>query len=187
MKANIVIAILTVYSLCSCFNFEKPDHFPIILQDRRAQCGPVCLQMISEHYGREMDLEVLERLTRMDHNGTSLLGVSDAADSLGFRTLAAKIPFDKFVLEAPLPGIVHWRNNHFAVVYKAEMDSIWVADPAVGKIVYSAKDFKDGWIKSDSVGVDVGVVLLMETTDRFYRQRQPNVTLSKQPTTQEDF
>lgn len=171
MNFKTILIVLVAFSMVRCLNLIKQDEFPIILQDRAAQCGPVCLQMVTGHYGRTVELEELERLTGMTDQGTSLLGVNDAAESLGFKTLAAKIPFDKFVEEAPLPAMVHWKNNHFTVVYQLDFDSVWVADPAQGKVVYAAEEFLDGWIKHDTTGVQVGVVLLFEPTQEFYQQK----------------
>ena len=46
-----------------------------------------------------------------------MLGIAEAAESIGFRTMGVKIPFEKLAAEAPLPCIVHWEQNHFVVVY----------------------------------------------------------------------
>ena len=70
------------------------------------------------------------------------MGISDAAESIGFRTLSAKIPFDKLRDEAPLPFIAHWRQQHFVVVYDfLKGDRVRVADPAHGKVIYTKEEF----------------------------------------------
>jgi ATP-binding cassette subfamily B protein len=46
-----------------------------------------------------------------------MLGISEAAEQIGFRTIGVKISFEQLVKEVPLPCIVHWKQNHFVVVY----------------------------------------------------------------------
>ena len=53
------------------------------------------------------------------------------------------------------------------VVYKATNNKIWVADPALGKVEYSKKEFCSSWYKSDQKNSNEGVILLLEKTDRF--------------------
>ena len=48
-----------------------------------------------------------------------MLGISTAAESIGFRSIGVHISFEQLV-EAPLPCIVHWKQNHFVVVYKIQ-------------------------------------------------------------------
>ena len=80
-------------------------------------CGPTCLRMVAKHYGRSVSLEKLQQLAETTRTGSSMQGLADAAEQLGFRTLGVKIDFNKLQEEAPLPCIVHWRQNHFVVVY----------------------------------------------------------------------
>jgi len=46
-----------------------------------------------------------------------MLGISEAAEAVGFRTMGVRVSFEKLATEAPLPCIVHWDQNHFVVVY----------------------------------------------------------------------
>ena len=47
-----------------------------------------------------------------------MLGISDAAERIGFRTTALKISVEQLVEDVPLPCILHWNHNHFVVCYK---------------------------------------------------------------------
>lgn len=140
---------------------------PVILQERPQQCGPVALQIICQYYGKDVELSELESLTKMTEEGTSLLSVSDAAEKLGFRTLAASVPYEKLRKEAPLPAILHWRNNHFLVLYKINKDSAWISDPASGLVSYETSEFIFNWRQSVIDSDTVGVVLLLEKTASF--------------------
>jgi ATP-binding cassette subfamily B protein len=42
-------------------------------------------------------------MCHINREGVSLLGISDAAEAIGMRTLGVKIPFEKLRDEMPLP------------------------------------------------------------------------------------
>ena len=80
-------------------------------------CGPTCLRMVAKHYGRHFTAQSLRERAQIGKNGVSLLGIAEAAEGIGFRSLGVKISFEKLAREAPLPCVVHWQQNHFVVVY----------------------------------------------------------------------
>ncbi len=73
--------------------------------------------------------------------GVSFLGIAEAAESVGFRTLAVKVPFEKLIKDATLPCIIHWQQNHFVVLMEAKKGSVALADPAKGFRKMSQEDF----------------------------------------------
>lgn len=91
--------------------------FPHYTQLDQMDCGPTCLRMIAKYYGRLFSSQFLRDKTQIGKDGVSLLGMSEAAEIIGFRTMGVKISFEKLVNEAPMPCIVHWGQNHFVVVY----------------------------------------------------------------------
>ncbi|MDR0866261.1 MAG: hypothetical protein LBO74_15210, partial [Candidatus Symbiothrix sp.] len=91
--------------------------FPSYIQHDAMDCGPTCLRMIAAHYGQRYSLETLREKSHISREGVSMLGISEAAENIGFRTLGARLTFEKLV-EAPLPCIVHWNQNHFVVCYE---------------------------------------------------------------------
>ena len=131
-------------------------------------CGPSCLRMIARHYGRSYSLQELRKKSFISREGVSMLGISEAAEAIGFRTLGVKITFEKLRTEAPLPCIVHWNQNHFAVVHKITKDEVHVADPAVGLIIYATDEFLQSWLSVKDNGHSTGVVMLLEPTQDFY-------------------
>lgn len=50
-------------------------------------CGPTCLRMVAKHYGRNYKTQTLRQLCEINKEGVSLLGISDAAEKIGFRSL----------------------------------------------------------------------------------------------------
>lgn len=91
--------------------------FPYYQQFDDVDCGPTCLRMIAKHYGRSYSLQSLREKSQINRDGVSLVGIAEAAEAIGFRTMGAKMSFELLVKEAPLPCIVHWDNKHFIVVY----------------------------------------------------------------------
>ena len=61
--------------------------FPHYLQLDAKDCGPTCLRMIAKHYGKEYSLQTLRERSYITREGVSMLGVSEAAESIGFRTI----------------------------------------------------------------------------------------------------
>jgi len=132
-------------------------------------CGPTSLRIIARYYGRQHSLESLRKKSFTNREGSSLSQLAAAAESIGFRSLTAKIDFEQLVEDAPLPCIVHWNQNHYVVVYKIKNNIVYVSDPALGLIHYPKEEFIEHWI---GVGVDSkkkeGIVLLLETTPEFF-------------------
>lgn len=146
---------------------KKFQHFQQLDQ---MDCGPTCLQMVAKHYGRYYPLPRLRSKSFITHEGVSLLGISDAAESIGFRTIGVKISFEKLFAEAPLPCIVHWYQRHFVVVYKVTKNLVYVADPANGLLEYRHQDFKKGWLSVNENGQEVGVAMLLEPSANFFEE-----------------
>lgn len=154
--------------------------FPSYHQLDSMDCGPTCLRIIAAHYGRIWPLQTLRDKCHISREGVSLLGISDAAETIGFRTIGAKITFTQLCEEAILPCVVHWNQKHFIVVYNIEHHRgqtwIHVSDPASGLLRYSKEDFLKSWlsIRPNDIGNDanegLGVVLLMEPTPKFYEE-----------------
>ena len=151
-----------------------PKPFPLYHQLDSRDCGPACLRMIARHYGKNYSLQKLREMCFINRNGVSLLGICEAAEHLGFRTLGARLSWEQLSSEAPLPCIIHWRQNHFVIVYKISVKRaqtiIWVADPAHGLIKYSLKEFTRNWISHQNDGEAKGIALLLEPSPEFYKQ-----------------
>ena len=142
--------------------------FPFFKQLDIKDCGPACLLMVARYYGRTYRLQTLRERSYIGREGVSLLGLSDAAESIGFKSLGVKVTFQKLKEEAPLPCIVHWKQRHFIVVYKISKKFVFVSDPAYGLRKYTHKEFRKGWISDRQHGEEKGIALLLETTPDFF-------------------
>jgi ATP-binding cassette subfamily B protein len=142
--------------------------FPYYQQPDSMDCGPTCLRMIAKHYGKNFSLQALREKTQIGKEGVNMLGISEAAEAIGFRTVAAKLNFKQLVKEAILPAIVHWNQNHFVVLYKIKKNKFFIADPGLGLIQYPSVHFKSQWISNKENGLEEGIALLLEPTPAFY-------------------
>ena len=149
--------------------------FPHYAQLDAMDCGPTCLRIIARHYGKVYSRSRIRERSFLSREGVSLLGISTAAEDIGLKTLAAKMPFDKLKEEAPTPFIAHWRQRHFIVVYKFSKNKVFVSDPAFGLVTYSKEEFLDGWISDRTNGENTGAVLFLEPTPQFYSDKDEEV------------
>ena len=143
--------------------------FPFVKQPDAMDCGPACLKMVAGFYKMNFSLESLRKKCYITREGVSFLGLSEAADSLGFRTIGVKIPFEIMTENVPLPCIVHWRQKHFIVVYKIKNEKIWAADPAIGLIKFTREEFTSNWASTIVEGKQAGLVLIIEPTPSLYK------------------
>ncbi len=146
--------------------------FPSYQQYDQMDCGPTCIRMIASYYGKEYSLQALREKSHIDREGVSIKGIADAAESIGFRTLAVKLPYgssnkeEDSLMDMPLPCIVHWQQNHFVVAYKMNKKEIWLSDPKSGRRKISKEEFERNWLSDNNSGV----ALLLETSPDFYAQ-----------------
>ncbi|MCB9335469.1 MAG: peptidase domain-containing ABC transporter [Flavobacteriales bacterium] len=154
--------------------------FPYYRQPDQMTCGATCLRMVAKHYGKSISLPKLKQLTETTREGASLKGLAEAAEQIGFRTLGVKINFQKLEEEAPLPCIVHWRQQHFVVVYKIKKNKVYVADPAHGLLQYSVQEFINSWVSSNANELTYeGVALLLEPTPKLQQTQTDDTDTTK--------
>ena len=147
-------------------------NFPHYLQLDAMDCGPSCLRMVAKYYGKSYSLQTLRERCFITREGVSMLGISDAAEYIGFRTIGVRISFDQLTKEANLPCILHWNQNHFVVCYRikchknGEVD-LYIADPASKRLIYHKDEFLKCWITKKKNSTDTGTALLLEPGPTF--------------------
>jgi ATP-binding cassette, subfamily B, bacterial len=139
-------------------------------------CGPTCLKMISAYYGKDYSLDFFRANSYITKNGVSFLGLSEAAEKIGFRTLVGKITYEQLTEEVPLPCILHWNQEHFVVLYDVKPKSLFrkeeklvVGDPGHNLVVVDKATFLKCWVGTSD---DKGVALLLEPTPEFYNKQE---------------
>ena len=154
--------------------------YPFYQQLDAMDCGASCLRMVAKYHRRYFSLEYLRELTYIGKEGISLLGITNAAEKIGLRTLAVKLPYSKLITDLPLPCIVHWKQRHFVVVYEAHEDYVLLGDPARSGIFRMPKtEFEEGFTHESTGGNSVGVILLLEPTPAFEDQEQEHTSKSR--------
>ena len=133
-------------------------------------CGPTCLRMIAKYYGKQVSLQILRESTRIGKDGVNMLGISEAAETLGFKTQAIKVTHKRLVGEALLPCILYWNRNHFVVLYKIGRRRYFIADPASGLMSYTSEEFIRHWVSDKNKNDEMeGIALLLEPSHLFYK------------------
>ena len=124
--------------------------FPHYQQLDSMDCGPSCLRMIAKFYGRVYSIQNLREKAFITREGVSMLGISEAAEAIGFRTQGVRITVEELEKECPLPCILHWNQWHFVVCYKIRKGKFYIADPAAGLITYTREEFKRCWVSTNT-------------------------------------
>jgi len=143
--------------------------------------------MLAKYYGKSYSNQTLREKCFITRSGVSLLGISEAAESIGFRSLGIQIPCEQ-LMKIQLPCILHWNQKHFVVLYKISKQrgllvkpamtdeqiksncQFYIADPAGEKYRLSLDEFLTCWASSKKNGERVGTALLLEPTSDFYTQ-----------------
>lgn len=155
--------------------------FPHYQQLDSMDCGPSCLRMIAKYYGRSYSLQTLRERSFITRQGVSMLGISDAAESIGMRTQGVRVSLQQLIEDVPLPCILHWNQNHFVVLYDirkkkklfskaAEDYTFYISDPAKGKYPIGKAGFEKCWISTKDEGKEAGFALLLTPTPEFHER-----------------
>jgi ABC-type bacteriocin/lantibiotic exporter with double-glycine peptidase domain len=136
-----------------------------VLQHSEEDCGAASLATIAKHYGRTFAINHTREAVGTGSRGTTLLGMRRGAEALGFHARQVQANKDIFAQfkEIPLPAIIHWKGNHWVVLYGNKGRKYIIADPGVGIVHVTHKELVEGWRD--------GVMLLLIPDDaRFYQQ-----------------
>ena len=147
--------------------------FPLYKQLDAMDCGPTCLRMVAKYYGRSIPLDYLRNKSQYGKEGVSMLGLADAAESIGLKSVGAKLTIEQLINDAPLPAIIHWDQYHFVVLTPGSTkNNFIIADPAKGLIKLTRAEFINHWVSipatsGEPEGAAKGITLLLESTPRF--------------------
>ncbi|MBC1237788.1 ABC transporter ATP-binding protein [Nostoc linckia z18] len=139
--------------------------YQFVKQHSKEDCGAACLAAIAKYYGRTFTLSRIREAVGTGQFGTTLLGLKRGAETLGFNARPVKTSPEVLnrMNEAPLPAIIHWKGNHWVVLYGKKGKKCLVADPAVGVRYLSPQEIAEGW-------TDWLILLLEPDPIRFFAQ-----------------
>lgn len=150
-----------------------------IKQHDITDCGAACLASIAAHYGLLMPIARIRQIASTDRRGTNVLGVTTAAEKLGFSAKGVKAlnqdgtkkiaPLQKI----PLPAIAHvlidGRLSHYVVIYQVTDKWLRIMDPAVGKVEkWNFEKFEQTW---------TGILILMLPDDNVFQKGSEKVSI----------
>lgn len=139
--------------------------YQLVLQHSEEDCGAACLASIAKHYRRIFTINRVREAVGTGQLGTTLLGLRRGAEALGFnaRSVRASNEILDRINEAPLPAIIHWKGQHWVILYGKKGKKYIVADPAANIRYVSRRELREAW--SDWV-----MLLLEPDTARFFTQ-----------------
>lgn len=138
--------------------------YQLIQQHSEEDCGAASLASVSKHYGKTFTINHCREAVGTGQQGTTLLGLKQGAEELGFNARAVKVPLETVNRKAlPLPAIIHWKGCHWVVLYGRKGKKYIIADPEVG-----IRYLDQAWLMKDWSN---GVMLILEPDPvRFFSQ-----------------
>lgn len=144
-----------------------------IKQEDEKDCGPVCLTMISNYYGKKVSIEKIRKIAGTDRNGTNLFGLIEVGKYLGLEITGVQAENTDNLKEINYPCIAHILNKkgleHFVIIEKIKNDTIYIVDPDSGKYATSLSEFDTYWTK---------ILLLIDKTEKFNSEdERPSISI----------
>ena len=119
----------------------------VIRQHSEEDCGAAALATIAKCHKKTFSLTRIRDVIGTGQLGTNLLGLRQGAESLGFnaRSVKASPEIVNQINEAPLPAIIHWKGNHWVVLYGKKGRKFVIGDPGVGVRYISKSELLSSW------------------------------------------
>lgn len=119
-----------------------------VKQKEQSDCGVACLLSVIRYYGGNTSLENLRILCGTSIEGTTLLGLYQGANEIGFNAKGKEATISN-ILTKNKPVIIHVINdegqNHYVVYYGCKDDKIIIGDPEVGIIEVNSEYLEKIW------------------------------------------
>jgi ATP-binding cassette subfamily B protein len=131
------------------------ERFPFQKQLDSMDCGPACLKMVATFYGISTQMGILREVCNTSRIGTSTGDLIHAAKSIELNALVFKTTVDYLAEKRPFPCILHWRKNHYVVLYSIKKDKFIIGDPGHGLISLDKPVFLQGWLNGNKKGIAV--------------------------------
>lgn len=130
-------------------------------------CGAACLASIAKYYHLQIPVSRIRQYAGTDKKGTNVLGLTEAAEKMGFEARGAKGRIES-LYNIPLPAIAHLvlKNglHHYVVIYKITRRNITYMDPGDGEMhIVPVRVFQERWS---------GVVVLLLPAAHFQKKNQ---------------
>ncbi|MDJ0734261.1 MAG: peptidase domain-containing ABC transporter [Nostocaceae cyanobacterium] len=121
--------------------------YKFVKQSSEEDCGAACVASIAKYYGRNVALNRIREAIGTGQQGTTLLGLRRGTEALGFNSQSYQISpalVDK-LQEEQLPAIIHWKGNHWVVLYGRRANNYIIADTAIGIRYIDKQELIENW------------------------------------------
>lgn len=119
----------------------------------QSDCGVACLLSILKYHGAYKSLETLREISGTSKQGTTLLGLYQAAHKIGFKAEAYECDTE-YLRKQAQPSILHViidnRLQHYVVCYGYENNKYRIGDPGRGILELTVAELTEIW-KSKSL------------------------------------
>lgn len=139
--------------------------FPVFKQQENSDCGVESLRMVLAYHKLKHEKHLVSEQFTVDEFGTNFYAIQRAAEKLGLDCIAAKISLQD-LSNIPLPVIIHWRNDHFVVLYELTNDKAWIGDPAKGLDLIPASELVSACFNVDNLQIPKANVLIFEKSEK---------------------
>ncbi|MCH5598138.1 cysteine peptidase family C39 domain-containing protein [Niabella ginsengisoli] len=128
---------------------QKHIQKSFVLQQDQSDCGVACLLSLIKYYSGNNTFETLRNLSGTNTTGTTLLGLYQAANNLGFTAEGCEADIDALI-EHGKPCILHVtvddNMQHYVVCYGIHEDEVFlIGDPAKGIVYYTKEELEKIW------------------------------------------
>tara|TARA_R110002033_G_C3890885_1_gene238821 strand:- start:203 stop:2350 length:2148 start_codon:yes stop_codon:yes gene_type:complete len=117
-------------------------------QHDQSDCGVACLLSLIKYYGGYNSLEKLRELSGTNKQGTTLLGLYQAANQLGFDANGCEADVQA-IIDHKEPLILHVvieeRLKHYIICYGYENNKFIIGDPSKGITTYTKEELEKVW------------------------------------------
>jgi len=128
-------------------NLKQISKF-LVLQQDQSDCGVACLLSVIHYYEGNNSLEKLRELSGTTKQGTTLLGLYQAANGLGFTAQGNEAEIQE-IIDHAAPLILHvlieGHLQHYLVCFGYENGKFNIGDPAKGMITYTKEELLKVW------------------------------------------
>lgn len=118
------------------------------LQKDQTDCGVGCLQSLVRFYGGDISLEILREKSGTSKTGTTLLGLFQCANEIGFDAEGCEADINALI-EHKAPVILHViienKYEHYVVCYSFDGNFFTIGDPAQGIEYWNKERLLEVW------------------------------------------
>jgi ABC-type bacteriocin/lantibiotic exporter with double-glycine peptidase domain len=116
----------------------------VLLQKNHNDCGPTALQMIFDYYGVPSSVHDIEAHVVLTERGSSMLALKEMAELKGLQAEGWRLTLQDFS-KISFPALLFVHNDHYLIADSIYDDSVFVRDPAIGRVGIPKRKLPQIW------------------------------------------